>query len=123
MATPNGRGGWDITDEEAAEIARASFGEDIAGGGGSADPEDIIKEPTEPGWYTYDAGTQGMIFLLYRSPLTNELRWFAVSDNGSMTPCVWGYIEQALSVFNLVRLVPELPHKTPAIGAGLSIGG
>lgn len=28
MARPNGRGGWDLTDEDVAEIAALSFGED-----------------------------------------------------------------------------------------------
>lgn len=28
MAKPNGQGGWDLTDEDVAEVMRASFGPD-----------------------------------------------------------------------------------------------
>ena len=57
--------------------------------------------PTEPGWYAYSGGAQTMIFHL-REPG----QWSAHVDNGSATDCEWGYIEQALSVWDLVPLVP-----------------
>lgn len=61
-----------------------------------------VAAPTEPGWYAYSGGRQTMIFLL-----RPEQQWFVIADNGSVAPCKWGYIEQALGVWDLVRLVPE----------------
>lgn len=70
-----------------------------------------VKEPTESGWYAYSGGAQSMIFLLTRtmgwSSGEVDLRWWVVFDNGSMAGVDWGYIEQALGVWDLVRLVPE----------------
>jgi hypothetical protein len=69
-----------------------------------------VKEPTEPGWYTYNGGAQHMIFLLTRtmgwSSGEVDLRWWVVFDHGSIAGVDWGYIEQALGVWDLVRLVP-----------------
>lgn len=59
-----------------------------------------VPEPTEDGWYAYDDSALTLIFRLTRG------QWYAVADNGSMAPCVWGYIEQVLSTCNLVPLVP-----------------
>jgi hypothetical protein len=43
MATLNGRGGWDITDEEAAEVARAS------GWAAEEEPPDLTRLPWRTG--------------------------------------------------------------------------
>ena len=56
------------------------------------------EEPTEDGWYAYDGGRQTMIFRLTRG------QWYVTTDSGQCDPCEWGYIEQALSVWNLVPL-------------------
>lgn len=59
-----------------------------------------VAPPTKPGFYRYSGGgAQTMIFLL-----TNWGQWFVVSDNGSVSHCVWGYIEQALGVWDLVPI-------------------
>lgn len=62
------------------------------------------KAPTEPGWYCYSGGAQSMIFSLY------EGQWYAHIENGSTNPCEWGYIEQALGVWDLIRV--DLPKET-----------
>lgn len=59
-------------------------------------------EPTEPGWYAYLGGRQHMVFHL-REPG----QWSAHFADGTAEDCVWGYIDQALGVWDLVRLVPE----------------
>jgi hypothetical protein len=58
-------------------------------------------EPTRPGWYGYSGGAQTMIFHL-RAPG----QWSVHLDTGQSADCKWGYIEQALSVWDLVALVP-----------------
>lgn len=63
---------------------------------------ETMSEPTTPGWYGYDGGRQVMIFHL-REPH----QWSVHMDNGTVADCVWGYIEQALSVYSLVPLVPQ----------------
>lgn len=70
---------------------------------------ELMTSPTEPGWYVYyneDTLLTGMVFHL-RKQSDGELQWSAHFDNGDSGDCVWGYIEQGLGVFNLVRLVPE----------------
>jgi hypothetical protein len=62
-----------------------------------------IEAPTESGWYAYSGGRQVMIFHL-RDPG----QWSAHFDNGTAADCAWGYIEQALGVWDLVRLDPQL---------------
>lgn len=59
------------------------------------------EEPTEDGWYAYDGGRQTMIFRLTRG------QWHVTTDSGQCDPCEWGYIEQALGVWNLTPLVRE----------------
>lgn len=56
------------------------------------------EEPRSAGFYKYDGGNQNMLFLRYAS------EWFVIFDNGEMNPCEWAYIEQALSVWKLVRV-------------------
>jgi hypothetical protein len=60
-------------------------------------------EPDEPGFYKYTGGGQVMIFLLINSRYSGK-QWYAVSDSGTMDKCVWGYIEQALSVWDLEKI-------------------
>lgn len=68
----------------------------------AAKPNTTLREPTEDGWYAYDGGRQTMLFRLTRG------QWYVINDVGESTPCDWGYIEQALSVWDLMRiLVPE----------------
>lgn len=69
-----------------------------------ATPEVQVAPPTEPGFYHYDGGAQSMIFLL-----DSTGTWWTCFDNGDMQPCDWGYIEQALSVYNLRKLKPSIP--------------
>lgn len=59
------------------------------------------QEPTADGWYAYSGGAQAIIFRLTRG------QWFVVTDSGQMNPCAWGYIEQALSVWDLVPMLPS----------------
>jgi len=61
-----------------------------------------VKPPTKPGFYRYSGGNQVMIFLLLPSG-----QWYTIFDNGQMDACAWGYIEQALSVWTLVRIAEE----------------
>lgn len=65
-------------------------------------PEVQIAPPTEPGFYHFDGGAQRMIFLL--TAPGNGSQWYTMFDNGVADVCDWGYIEQALSVYNLVKL-------------------
>ena len=60
------------------------------------------EEPITPGWYAYSGGAQTMLFHLRETG-----QWSAHFDNGSSGDCDWGYIEQALSVFGLVRVQPN----------------
>lgn len=72
-------------------------------------PEILVDPPTEPGWYGYSGGAQTMTFLLRGpefDPINNKPQWFVILDNGESKPCEWGYIEQALGVWDLVKLVP-----------------
>lgn len=68
-----------------------------------------MSEPTENGWYAYSGGAQTMIFHL-RDGLEGK-QWSAHFDNGDSGDCVWGYIEQALGVWDLVPLVPDEREK------------
>lgn len=70
-------------------------------------PNDTVSEvriapPTEQGFYYYNGGAQTMIFLLTAPALGSQ--WYCIFDNGESSPCVWGYIEQALSVWELKKL-------------------
>jgi len=58
------------------------------------------EEPTKPGFYKYDGGAQSMMFRL--TPGGQWWVWWA--DGTEPGKCSWGYIEQALSVYNLVPL-------------------
>ena len=66
-------------------------------------------EPVEPGWYAYSGGAQTMIFHLRTEPTR---QWSVHVDNGSTSECEWGYIEQALSVWDLVPLKPTLEEQS-----------
>lgn len=75
----------------------------------------IEEEPVEVGWYTYSGGAQGMIFHLRETG-----QWSAHFGNGTASDCAWGYIEQALGVWDLVRL--DLPARA-AVTAGAADDG
>lgn len=62
-----------------------------------------MNEPTTPGWYAYSGGAQIMIF-----HLRGNEQWSVHLDNGTAEDCVWEYIDQALSVWDLAPLVPDL---------------
>ena len=69
------------------------------------EPSVMVDPPTEPGFYHYDGGNQNMVFLL--GP---DDEWFVYFDNAEgPLPCDWGYIEQALDVYNLRKLQPSVP--------------
>jgi hypothetical protein len=63
------------------------------------EPEIFEVEPTEPGFYKYIGNNSPMIFLR-----DYQDQWYAIVDNGTIEPCVWGYIEQGMSVYKLVKL-------------------
>ena len=74
-------------------------------------------EPTDPGWYAYSSGAQVMVFHLRkvnpefagdRATGGGTRQWSAHFDTGRGADCAWGYIEQALGVWDLVPLVPKL---------------
>jgi hypothetical protein len=66
-----------------------------------------VAPPTVPGWYAYDGGRQTMVFHLSRDDRRPDgFQWRAFFDNGTTGECEWGYIEQCLSVWNLVPLIP-----------------
>lgn len=80
------------------------------------DEVEVKPEPTEPGWYAYSGGNQVMIFHLRRVPVFSgplarpgDLQWSAHFDDGTSADCAWGYIEQALGVWDLVPLVVVVP--------------
>jgi hypothetical protein len=76
-----------------------------------SETEVLTEAPTQPGFYIYSGGAQIMVFLLDRSG-----QWWAAFDNAEMSRCEWGYIEQALSVWDLVRLdalTPDAPSTDP----------
>jgi hypothetical protein len=56
----------------------------------------VTAAPTKPGWYQYSGDNNVLMFLL-----TEDHIWYAISDNGENTKCDWGYIEQALGVYDL----------------------
>lgn len=62
-------------------------------------PTPAVGEPDELGWYAYSGGAQVMIFHLRRGG-----QWSVHLDNGTSADCAWGYIEQALGVWDLVPL-------------------
>ncbi len=66
-------------------------------------PTFTVEPPTEPGFYHYDGGNQNMIFLLH------DKQWWTIFDNTTFDKCEWGYIEQALGVYNLRKLKPSVP--------------
>lgn len=58
-----------------------------------------VEPPTKPGFYRYSGGRQNMLFLL-----SSDGQWCTYFDNGDYKVCDWGYIEQALSVWDLIPL-------------------
>lgn len=58
-----------------------------------------IAPPTDPGFYRYSGGGQTMIFLL-----DQQGQWWTFFDNGDGGKCEWGYIEQALGVWDLIKI-------------------
>ena len=61
----------------------------------------MISAPTEPGFYRYSGGRQTILFLL------RDGQWFTIFDNVTINACEWGYIEQALGVWDLIPLASE----------------
>lgn len=59
----------------------------------------LSDEEYMPGFYRYSGGAQSMIFL--RQPTG---KWKVLHNNGHYADCEWGYIEQALGVWDLVRI-------------------
>jgi hypothetical protein len=59
-------------------------------------PTKTIPAPTEPGFYRYSGGNQNMIFLLRA-----DGQWWVWFDTSEVHKCEWGYIEQALGVWEL----------------------
>ncbi len=68
-------------------------GEDVA------KTEDVIEAPTEPGFYKYSGGRAVLIFLL-----RSDGQWYTWFDSGEAHACRWEYIEQALGVWDLVKI-------------------
>jgi hypothetical protein len=62
-----------------------------------------IQPPSEPGFYHYSGGAQRLMFLL--TPPGNGSQWYAIFDNGVTEVCDWEFIEQALDVWKLVKVV------------------
>lgn len=69
-----------------------------------ATPEVYVEPPTEPGFYQYSGGRQNILFLLYSGD------WYAINDNTSITHCEWGYIEQALGIWDLIKIESKEGH-------------
>jgi hypothetical protein len=78
-----------------------------------------VEAPTELGWYSYSNGTEVMIFHLRKKPVFNELtnthdawvmQWSVHSDIGEAADCHWGYIEQGLSTYDLIKLEVPKPR-------------
>jgi hypothetical protein len=65
----------------------------------TSEKDAAIEEPNEVGWYAYSGGAQSMIFHLRETG-----QWSVHLDNGSASDCGWSYIEQALGVWDLVRI-------------------
>lgn len=55
-----------------------------------------MDEPTTPGFYYNQGSAQVMIYLL-----DHNGQWWAIVDNGMITECAWGYIEQTTSAYPL----------------------
>lgn len=53
----------------------------------------------EPGFYKYSGGAQKLIFLLRENG-----QWMSIFDNGEITECDFGYIEQALGAWTLEKI-------------------
>lgn len=58
-----------------------------------------IPAPTEPGFYQYSGGGQKMMFLL-----DEDGQWWVWVDSAGVDKCEWGYIEQCLGVWDLVKI-------------------
>lgn len=74
-----------------------------------------VDEPTDAGWYAYSGGNQTMVFHLRTEP---RRQWTAHFGGGVCGYCEWGYIEQALGVFDLV---PLRPARWDRMGAAAAI--
>lgn len=59
----------------------------------------MSDEPTTPGLYTYSGGAQSLLFTL-----DCNHQWWVFTDNGESDRCDWGYVEQALGVWDLIPL-------------------
>jgi hypothetical protein len=62
-------------------------------------PQPKLRQPRARGFYRYSGGQQIMIFLL-----ATDGYWYTIFDNGDMYRTEWGYIEQALGVYDLVKI-------------------
>jgi hypothetical protein len=72
------------------------------------------REPRTPGWYRAVNGADVLLFSL--SEGSNGLVWHAHTVNGSVTPCVWDYIDQ---VGDIERVLPRPRQVRVTIGASL----
>lgn len=63
----------------------------------------LSEEPIEVGWYAYSGGAQQMVFHLRETG-----QWSVHLASGDAADCTWSYIEQALGVWNLVRIDPAI---------------
>lgn len=63
-----------------------------------------VAEPTEQGFYKYSGGRQNMLFLLCPVDLGAGHVWKVIFSNGTIETCSWGYIEQALGVWDLEKI-------------------
>lgn len=66
------------------------------------------EQPTERGFYRYSGGAQILIFLL-----DYNRQWWVISDSGEKAKCEWGYIEQALGVWDLVPIQNDSKPQFP----------
>lgn len=67
-----------------------------------------VEEPIDVGWYAYSGGAQTMVFHLRETG-----QWSVHLNNGSASDCPWGYIEQALGVWDLVLITPPALAAVP----------
>lgn len=77
-----------------------------------ADGRGATEEPIDVGWYAYSGGRQSMIFHLRATG-----QWSAHFADGTASDCAWGYIEQALGVWDLVPLTPSRTPDAHLAGA------
>lgn len=100
-----------MADDVAARM-RAAFAAERAAPTPPGSVSELIgdaAEPLEPGWYAYSGGRQTIVFYRHSDAEVEagHPRWHALASDGTASKCEWGYIEQCLSVWDLVPLVPS----------------